>query len=241
MGEGPLSGSLRIGSTDVVMLHRLPPLLRRFRRDHPAVDLRIVIEGSASLATALRAREIELALVTLPLPGAPGPVQPLYQDRLVLVASPGDPLASRKRLTLDAVARAPLLEHKAGSVTRSIVESFFSAHGLVPRVAMEISSPEVLRRLARSGLGIAVLPEASVREEARRGLLKILAVQGWNLTRTSGLLLPPAGPPSRSGRAFVDLLLGSFRGRTGRSGLPAEGSAGGKEKPARLPRRPETT
>lgn len=203
---GPLRGQLMLGSTDVVVLHRLPRLLRRFQERHPGVDLVLKIEGSLDLSDAVRAREIELALVTLPLPDPPGPVRPLYRDRLCFVASPKHPLADGRRVSLKRLAASPLLAHKTGSVTRSLIEGFFTARGLVPRVAMEVSSPEVLRRMARTGLGIAVLPEVSVREEVRRGQLVILSVAGWLLDRISGLLLPPAGPSSRAGQAFLALL-----------------------------------
>jgi len=206
LDRGPLSGLLRIGSTDVVVLHRLPPVLRAFRTRHPGVDLELKIEGSHALVSAIRAREIELALVTLPIPDPPGPIQPLYRDRLCFVVSPGHALAARPRVNLKDVASAPLLAHKAGSITRGLIEGFFTARGLVPRVAMEVSSPEVLRRMAQSGLGLAVLPEVSVREDVRRGRLRILNVAGWSLDRVSGLLLPPAGPPSRAGRAFLAIL-----------------------------------
>jgi molybdate transport repressor ModE-like protein len=204
--SGPLAGRLRIGSTDVVVLHRLPPILKRFRERHPGVDLELAIEGSASLAGMIRAREIELALVTLPIPDPPGPIRPLCRDRLCFVASPGHDLAHRSRITLRDVAKAPLLAHKTGSVTRALVEGYFTSRGLVPRVSMEVSSPEVLRRMAQSGLGIAVLAEVSVREDCRRGRLQILDVRGWDLFRVSGLLLPPAGPPSRAGREFLSAL-----------------------------------
>lgn len=204
--RGPLRGSLRIGATDVVMIHRLPKVLRSFRREHPEVELTFLVEGSETLAQAVRGREIEIALVTLPLRDPPGQVRVLYRDRMVFVTSPGSDLARRKRLTLAHLAGAPLLGHKSGSVTRTIVEGAFTARGLLPRFAMEISSPEVLRQMARSGLGVAVLPEASVHEDVRRGHLAILPVSGWDLTRTSGLLVPHGGPVSRAARRFVGML-----------------------------------
>jgi DNA-binding transcriptional LysR family regulator len=154
------------------------------------------------------------------------------------VASPRHPLARRRRLDLATLAEAPLLGHKEGSVTRSLVSGLMTSRGVPPRFAMEVSSPEVLRQLARSGFGVAVLPEVSVREDVRRGHLTILKVAGWELDRVSGLLLPPAGPASRAGREFRDLLLrpsprkGSRRGSRsgpraprGRSGAPGSGRA----------------
>lgn len=206
LAQGPLSGLLRIGSTDVVVMHRLPPVFREFRARYPGVDLELMIEGSLALSGAIRARDVELALVTLPIADPPGPVRPLYRDRLCFVVSPRHDLARRRLVTLKEVAAAPLLAHKAGSVTRGLIEGYFTARGLVPHVAMEISSPEVLRRMTQSGLGVGILPEVSVREDVRRRRLQIIEVKGWDLDRVSGLLLPPAGPPSRAGRAFLTIL-----------------------------------
>lgn len=204
--EGPVAGPLRIGATDVAMLHHLPPVVEAYRRIHPAVELRLVIAGSAELAQAVEAREVELAVLTLPIPAPPGPVRPIARDRLLWVAAARHPLARSRGVALSRIAEGPILAHKTGSVTRGLVEAYFTARGLVPRVAMEVSSPEVLRKMAEGGLGFAVLPEASVREDARRGRLAILKVRGWKLDRISGVLTPPAGPPSRAGSAFLDLL-----------------------------------
>ncbi len=213
----PVGGSLRVGATDVVVLHRLPPVLKAFRESYPEVNLELIIEGSLVLSQAVRAREIELALITLPVPDPPGHVRPLYRDRLCFAVAPGHPLARVKRITLARIAEASLLAHKEGSVTRNQIEGFFTSRGLVPRVAMAISSPEVLRRMARSGLGVAILSEVSIREEVRRKQLVVLRVPGWNLERISGLLQPPAGPASRAGRAFLELLDRSVRRSAGRS------------------------
>ena len=211
-GTGPLSGTLRIGATDVVVLHRLPSVLQLFRRRHPGVELELRIEGSLPLVQALRARTIELALVTLPVAEPPGPIRPLYRDALVFVAAPDHPLAGSRRLSIRRVARFPLLAHRAGSVTRSLIDGEFTARGIVPRISMEVSSPEVMRELARSGLGIAILPRIGVRRELERGSLVELPVGGWDLPRISGLLVPPGGASTRAGRVFVSLLLETAEG-----------------------------
>ncbi len=204
--EGPIAGPLRIGATDVAMIHHLPPVMESFRMLHPKVELRLVIAGSAELAGAVESRDVELAALTLPILDPPGPVRPIARDRLVWVAAANAPMARRLGVSLARIAEGPILAHKAGSVTRALVEGYFTARGLVPRVAMEVSSPEVLRKLAEGGLGLAVLPEASVREDVRRGRLAVLKTRGWSLNRITGVLTPPAGPPSRAGRAFLGLL-----------------------------------
>lgn len=210
--RGPIRGRLRIGSTDVVVLHRLPVVLKQFRARHPAVDLQLVIEGTPALAEAVRARDVEFALITLPIPDPPGPLRPLYRDPLVFVVAPTHPLAARRAVRLEEIASEHLLAHKTGSITRGLIDGYFTARGLAPRVAMEVSSPEVIRRMAQSGLGVAVLPEVGVAEDVRRGRLRKVAVRGWDLERISGLLVPPTGPPSRAGREFVRLLTAATSG-----------------------------
>jgi LysR family transcriptional regulator, low CO2-responsive transcriptional regulator len=204
-GKAPLSGSLALGATDLVAIHHLPPVLRRFRRLHPDVDLVLRIEGTEPLVALLASNEIELALGTLPVAEPWVESWPLFRDPLVVVAPAGHPLAG-KRLRPDAVAREPWISHKADSVTRRQVEAFFASHGLRLRVAMEISNPEAIVRLVEARLGLAALPLRAVRREVREGKLAVLTVRGFRLERSSGLLLRRGASLSRAGSAFRALL-----------------------------------
>jgi DNA-binding transcriptional LysR family regulator len=204
-GAAPLSGRLVFGATDLVAIHHLPPILRRFRKAHPAVDLVLRVEGTAPLVTLLGAGEIELALGTLPVAEAWVESMPLFEDPLVIVGPAGHALAM-KRLSPAAVAAEPWIAPKADSVTRHQVEGFFAAHGLRLRIAMEISNPEAIVRLVEARLGLAALPLRAVRREVREGRLAVLAVQGFRLGRSSGLLTRHGVTASRAGVAFRALL-----------------------------------
>jgi DNA-binding transcriptional LysR family regulator len=129
----------------------------------------------------------------------------LFSDPLVVVAPTGHRLAG-KRLQPRAVAGEPWISHKADSVTRRQVESFFASHGLRLRVAMEISNPEVIVRLVEARLGLAALPLRAVRREVREGRLVVLPVQGFRLERSSGLMVRSGGTSGRVATAFRSLL-----------------------------------
>jgi DNA-binding transcriptional LysR family regulator len=204
-GAGPLTGQLALGATDLVAIHYLPPILRRFRVKHPAIDLVLRVEGTEPLVALLATGEIELALGTLPVAESWIESVTFFSDPLVVVAPAGHRLAG-KRLQPRAVAAEPWISHKADSVTRRQVESFFGSHGLRLRVAMEISNPEVIVRLVEARLGLAALPLRAVRREVREGRLVVLPVQGFRLERSSGLLVRSGGTSGRAAAAFRSLL-----------------------------------
>ncbi len=204
--EAPLAGRLVLGATDLVAVQHLPPLLRRFRRRHPRCELAVRVEGTEPLVRLLLTGEIELALGTLPAGYTALEETALFHDLLVLIAPPGHPRAGPKRVRPEALAGETWISHKPESVTRRLVEGFFSSHGVHLQVAMEISSPEAIRRLVQARLGIAPLPWSLVHRDVKDGRLALIPVQGFRLERTSGLLVRRGAPLGRAARAFREEL-----------------------------------
>ncbi|MBD3336550.1 MAG: LysR family transcriptional regulator [Candidatus Eisenbacteria bacterium] len=199
-------GHLRLGTTDVAAAHWLPPLIRTFRRRHPAVRMTVTVEGSRTLLHQLERGDVELAVVTLPAGGADLTVRPVHREPLIVVTPARHPLAGRRRVSLERLAREPLILHKPESVTRRTIEAVFRARGLLPHIAMEMSHPEPMKRLVRAGLGLSILPESLVREDLRRRLLGRVSVSGWNLERRSGLVWASWRPLTETAAAWAALL-----------------------------------
>jgi DNA-binding transcriptional LysR family regulator len=214
-GKGPLRGRLDVGSTDLIAIYHLPLALRRFRRLHPQVELAIHVDGTAPLLKMLDAGQVELALTTLPVPEGRFDVVELYRDPLVVLVPPGHALAGRKLVSPSRLAQQVWISHKAESVTRQLVDGFFTANGLSLRVEMEISSPEAIKKLVQARLGLAVLPWCAVRREVADARLALVGVRGFHLIRGSGLVLRREAHTGRVAAAFRDVLIASGRNRKG--------------------------
>lgn len=208
-----LSGSLSLGATDTLAAHVLPPVFAAFRSAHPAVELRLDNRPSPALAERVAARELDLAVVTLPLP--PGSPQvsklkqvPLVPQHDVVIAPRGHALSKRSRVTVAELSRHPLVLLDRSTGARAWLERHFAAAGVSPRVAMEMSSLEVLKRLVALDFGVSVVPELAVRSEvAAKDLITrpLVGVQ----RRMVGVLLPPS--PSRAASAFAALARATVR------------------------------
>ncbi len=212
--SGVIRGRLELGTTDVASIYVLPKVYRAFRRRHPEAELSVHVEGSEPLLRQLREGVIELAIVSLRVGAVEAPVpegfsaEAFFRERLEFVVAGTDPLANRRRVTWKDLADTPLLGFKRDSVTRRAVDARFRDEGFSPRVAMEMSSPETIKRLVAVGLGAAVLPARSVAAEVRAGSLAALPVGGPRLERVLGVVRDARRTPSSPASAFLALLEG---------------------------------
>ena len=211
--RGVVRGRLEIGTTDVASIYVLPRVYRTFRGQHPDVELSVRVEGTESLLRQLRDGAVELAIISLSvadrnaeLPGPGFVAKPLFREQLLFLLAKSHPLAARRRLTLADLADTPLITFKADSITRRAVDDLFRAHGLAPRVAMEMSSPEAIKKLVEVGLGMSVLPAPSVRAEIRSGTLVAPTVKNARLERVLGVVWDGRRTLSPAGDAFLSML-----------------------------------
>ena len=212
--RGVVRGRLELGTTDVASIYVLPKVYRTFGRRYPEAELSVHVEGSEPLLSLLRRGALELAIVSLQIGGEVAPIPegfsatPFFREPLDFVVAGTHPLAGRRRVTLAEVAAVPLLGFKSDSVTRRAVDARFREEGLSPRVAMEMSSPEAIKKLVAVGLGGAVLPARSVAAEVRAGTLAVLPVQGPRLERVLGVVRDARRTASPAASAFLELLEG---------------------------------
>ncbi len=201
--EHTVTGTLALGATDTLATHLLPPVFAAFRRAHPGVELHLDNRTSPAIAEKVAARELDLGVVSLPLPRGSAAVEaltqvPLVEQKDVVIVPRGHALAGRAKVRLQDVAKFPLVLLDRTTALRAWLERHFAVEKLSPRVAMEMSSLEVLKRLVELDFGISVVPELSVRSDEKR--LVALPLAGAE-RRMVGLVLPRV--PTRAASAFA--------------------------------------
>ncbi|MBZ0266713.1 LysR family transcriptional regulator, partial [bacterium] len=162
--SGEVRGRLEIGTTDAASIYVLPKVYRAFGRRYPLVETSVRVEGTESLLRQLEAGEIEVAIVTVAAGALTVAVpngftaEPLYREALQFIISGRHALAGRRRVTFAELAAVPLITFKEASITRQAIDARFLEDGVAPKVAMEMSSPEAIKKLVEVGLGASVLP-----------------------------------------------------------------------------------
>jgi DNA-binding transcriptional LysR family regulator len=207
-------GVLRLGNIDAATIYVLPGVFRSYRRKYPGIDIQVVVADSDSLLASLDANTIELAIVTLPLRSDGIEVVPFFEEPMVLVAHPKHVLATKRHKALEVlefVADSGLITYPAQSTTRQLIEAVFAENSLECRPAMEMSSPEAIKRLAEAGLGAAILPMKVVATELRRGTLKMIPTGRARFRRALGVVYRNEESLSPPARVFLKMLLDRHR------------------------------
>jgi DNA-binding transcriptional LysR family regulator len=184
-------GRLRVGMIDAAAVVHLPSQLRAFRKANPEVELRLVVAPSGELLDQLRSGALDVAVVVAPPTPAAGEgldLEPLLEEPLVVVAPEG-------REAGPPGEWGPWVLFPRGSHTRATIERELRAGGAPVEVVAESHQPEVLREMARLGVGWTVLPEAQAtraRRRSSRGAGPVLTSRHLVIARRSGRVDQPA-------------------------------------------------
>ncbi|MBN2307558.1 MAG: LysR family transcriptional regulator [Candidatus Hydrogenedentes bacterium] len=199
-------GVLTVSASDTTACYVLPDALRAFRERYPGVEVRILNRPSPVAAEQVAARDADLAVVTLPVAHAGLASEPLTVREDVAICAPQHPLAGRERVRLAELLAYPLLLLDRGSNTRSFIDEQLAETGVAPRVAMELGSIEVIKKLVSLDFGVSIVPRIAVRDEVARGDLWAVRVFEQAECRRLGLVYPRKGLLPRAAQVFMQML-----------------------------------
>jgi DNA-binding transcriptional LysR family regulator len=223
---GLKTGRLRLGAFATAAAALVPRAISEFRHDHPAVEVGLIEVDPDEATDALRAYELDLALIyKFPLEPAPElaglDYLPLVDDRLNVALPSDHRLAKHKRLRLADLAAEPWVQGVYRGTTAGVLPAACRAAGFEPRIVFRSDDHMAVQGSVAAGLGVAVVPELALQTARRDIVIRPLEVEGDLLRREVGLALrvhalrPPAvsamvevisrisgefGPPARKSR-----------------------------------------
>ncbi|MEV5641901.1 LysR family transcriptional regulator [Streptomyces flaveolus] len=163
---GEIRGRLTVGSIPTVAAVDLPAVLRDYRRRFPQVRISLRAGSSERLVEQVRDGTLDAAFLGVQpgfrLEGVHD--EELAHGRHVAVVAPDHPLAAEDEVDLQLLAGEVFVDFAEGSAARAQSDQAFAAAGLRREVTFEVSGVELMVRMVRHGLGIALLPAAFTTE-----------------------------------------------------------------------------
>lgn len=167
---------LHLAASTTIGNYVLPGLIASWRQREARSHFSVEIGNTQHVARAVAELEVDLGLVEGPTAQPRLAVLPWIEDELVVVCSPGHPLAMRRgRIPLEALAEATWLLREPGSGTREVVE-----RALLPllhrlKTDAELGSAEAIKQAAAAGMGITCLSRHAVADLLALGRLKVMS------------------------------------------------------------------
>lgn len=203
--QGLEYGSLRLAILTTAKYFG-PRLLGAFSRQHPNIEVALFVGNREQMLERLAANRDDLYILGRPPEGAHVVAEPFAENRLLLVAAAGHPLAGKTSIAPHRLNGLPFILRESGSGTRLAAEAFFEEHDITPRTRMEIGSNEAIKQTVAGGLGVALLSEMTMQAELATGELVSLNVRGFPLRRHWFIAHPAGKQLNPAATAFREFL-----------------------------------
>jgi DNA-binding transcriptional LysR family regulator len=116
-------------------------------------------------------------------------------------------------VTAAQIAGEPYISRESGSGTRQFADNYFRESGVAPEdlnIVMELGSPEAIKGVVETGIGIAIMSSATVVKELKLGTLVAVPLAP-RLLRTLSFVYPREKFRSRLLSTFVEFAMGNMR------------------------------
>ena len=200
-----VSGEIRVATVYSIGLHDLPPYVKRFMQDHPEVKVHLEYRRANQVYEAVLGNAVDLGLVAYPVRDARWEVVPLQKERLVLTCHPGHPFAKLKSVRLKALNGQKVVSFEPDLPTRKALDKLLRGQGVVVKHVMEFDNIETVKRAVELNCGVAIVPEATVKQELGQQTLAVVPLQG-SYYRSVGAVYRRNKVLSPVIKAFITLL-----------------------------------
>jgi len=177
------SGTLSIATTHSQARYFLPEPLAQLRKRFPKVSISLHQGSPAQVAQMLLEEVAEIGIATEAIGDVDELVSlPCYEWQHALVMPAGHPLAQLERISLEDLAREPLVLYHPSFSGRTRVDQAFDTRRLKPNIVLEAIDADVIKAYVETGLGVGIL--AKMAFDAKRDL-NLRAIDASHLFESS--------------------------------------------------------
>ena len=200
-----ISGDIRIATVYSLGLHDLPPYVKRFMKDYPEVNIHVEYRRANQVYEGVLGNIVDLGLVAYPIPDAKLDIIPLRKDRLVLACHPQHPFAKLKVVKVKALNGQKFISFEPDIPTRKALDKVLKGQGVTVQHVMEFDNIETVKRAIELDCGVAIVPEATIRQEVTDQTLAAVPLEG-NHFRPLGAIHRKTKVLSPAMKQFIALL-----------------------------------
>jgi len=179
-----LSGHIELVASLTLGNYILPYLIGAFKRIHPKVSINMNVYNTRYAEKMVKTGSMDIGFVEGKVDHPDIMVRPWFDDELVVLAGPTDPLSHEEIFDVNEDLKdRKWIMREAGSGTAAIFNEKMKDYLDDINVVMEMGHPEAIKRAVESGVGIACLSSLTVCREVENGWLTSLKVEGVDMRR----------------------------------------------------------
>ena len=206
MARGKLGGKLRVASVISIALHNLPPMIKKFRKNHPGVEITVDYRKAEEIYDAVEDGRADLGLLAYPKARPGLRAITCWQEKLVLVMPAGHPLCGKRPISLEQLEGERFVGLTPDIPTRQYLDKILRQAGVKVSLVAELENIETVKAALEAEQAVSIIPETSVRQEVKQGILAMRPIDAERMWRPMGAVTRRPIPEKPSLLEFLSLL-----------------------------------
>jgi LysR family cys regulon transcriptional activator len=173
------AGDLTIATTHTQARYTLPRIVQAFREAHPGVRLSLLQGSPRQLADMVLRGEADLAIATEAIADVDGLVSvPCFSWEHAVIVPHGHALiaaTSSHALSLEILARYPLVTYDAAFAGRKRIDEAFATRRIAADVVLAAIDADVIKTYVEAGLGVGIVANIAYDPERDTSLVAMPA------------------------------------------------------------------
>jgi DNA-binding transcriptional LysR family regulator len=204
-----ITGLVRVAAIYSVGLFDMGQAMRDFMRTYRKAKVRLEFLRPNKVYDAVLNAEVDLGIVSYPVPSPDITVVPLRNERMVLVCPPEHPLTRHETVTVEHLRDEEFVTFDRDLSIRKEIDRCFRQRSVSVRVAMEFDNIETIKQAVEIGAGVSILPEPTIRREVETGTLRAIPLIAPVLKRPVGIIHRHRKVFTPTASRFLEMLLES--------------------------------
>ena len=185
---GPFGGRLRLGIIPTVAPYLVPRLIPALRRRYTQLSIELKELLTSGCAEDLKHGKLDCAIVALPLAGEGLESAFLFEDRFLIASAEDESTILMSPMTEDRVDVERLLLLEEGHCLRDQALAVCGTSAGRRVANYGATSMATLLQMVSHGMGITLIPEIAVKDEASRNRMRIVPFAEPQPSRRIGLV-----------------------------------------------------
>jgi len=209
--SGCVAGRLRVAAIYSVGLLQLDSYVHCFEQAYPDVEVHVEYVHPNKVYDQIRSGTADIGLVSFPEDSSDFSTIPWQEQRISLIVHPAHPLAKSvsddyDSAPIETIQGEDFVNFTSELRVRNQLDRWLREAGVSPKVVHEFDNVEQIRRAVEDGLGVALLPEATVSRSVETGTLVSIKLENVEWFRPLGVIHKRNRRLSNAADRFVELL-----------------------------------
>ncbi|MEH7116282.1 LysR family transcriptional regulator [Neobacillus vireti] len=193
-----VSGTLRLGVSNYITRHKLPPLLKLFREQFPKVNYKVTTGWSRDVFNLVYNGDVHIGMVR-------GDYQ--WSDSKILLFEEHLCVTSLEKMELRDLPSLPRIDYETDALLKTMIDNWWSGEfSQPPFIGMEVDKADTCKEMVLNGLGYGILPSVLVQDQQNLQQIILKDRNGDPIVRRTWLLYSEKSLEFKIVKEFVEFV-----------------------------------